>query len=80
MRKAIKKIAMLFMVCGLAVSVSFGAWVSEENEAMYQKLKAEVEEVENRWNINVDDSECFKEDGSPAYNELKINASESKKI
>lgn len=71
MRKAIKKIAMLFMVCGLAVSVSFGAWVSEEDEAMYQKLKSEVEEMSmNKYNADVNESECFKEDGSPTYKEF----------
>lgn len=36
-------VVVLLMVFG-AVSVSFGAWISEENEANYQKLKAEVEE------------------------------------
>lgn len=47
MRKAIKRIAMLFMVCGLAVSVSFGYYMFEDEEANYQKLKAEMEEVES---------------------------------
>lgn len=44
MKKAIKRIAMLFMVCGLVVSVSFGAWIPKNYEENYQKLKAEVEE------------------------------------
>ncbi len=43
MKKAIKRIAMLFVVCGLAVSVSFGVDLYG-NEEHYQKLKAEVEE------------------------------------
>lgn len=44
MNKVIKRIAMLFMVCGLAVSVSFGVDLYGENLENYQKLKAEIEE------------------------------------
>lgn len=42
MKKAIKRIAMLFMVCGLAVSVSFGA----AGYGNIDMLKAEIEEFE----------------------------------
>lgn len=46
MRKAIKRIAMLFIVCGLVVSVSFGVDLLYNSEKNYQKLKAEMEEYD----------------------------------
>ena len=44
MNKVFKRIAMLFIGCGLAFSVSMGAWIPKNYEENYQKLKAEVEE------------------------------------
>lgn len=44
MNRVIKKIAMLFMVCGLAVSVSFGEY--PEDSYWYSDIKAEVKKYE----------------------------------
>lgn len=61
MNKAIKRIAMLFVVCGLAVSVSFGVDIMDNRED-YQKLKTEVEvlvaSVEKSRNIVIDEDSC----------------------
>lgn len=41
-----KRLILGILVAFSVVSVSMGAYISEENEANYQKLKAEMEEVE----------------------------------
>ena len=42
-----KRLILGILVAFSVVSVSMGAYISEENEANYQKLKAEMEEVES---------------------------------
>ncbi len=46
MKKAIKRIAMLFMVCGLAVSVSFAYELTEMTKGEVEGVKKIVEELE----------------------------------
>ena len=58
MKKAIKRIAMLFMVCGLAVSVSFG-----DGYGNIDMLKEQIEKFEAyalKKGLNIADLDCEK--------------------